>query len=116
MESFLPVRVLFFPSSVNTTPVRSFISFISENEMSEESVALAAIPSSEKKVDTSHLAKQDLKTLDVTQLTPLSPEVISRQATINIGKFYYNLLCSDNNTEIYEIPNCNQLPNFMTFS
>lgn len=31
------------------------------------------------------LAKQDLATLDVTTLTPLSPSVISRQATINIG-------------------------------
>ncbi|CAM9230330.1 unnamed protein product [Heterosigma akashiwo] len=34
---------------------------------------------------SSHLAVQDLATLDVTQLTPLTPEVISRQATINIG-------------------------------
>ena len=33
-----------------------------------------------------HLAKQDLSGLDVSKLTPLSPEVISRQATINIGK------------------------------
>jgi len=32
-----------------------------------------------------HLAKQDLNDLDITTLTPLSPEVISRQATINIG-------------------------------
>ncbi|KAG2426891.1 hypothetical protein HXX76_012678 [Chlamydomonas incerta] len=31
------------------------------------------------------LREQDLKTLDVAKLTPLSPEVISRQATINIG-------------------------------
>mmetsp|Transcript_20396 Transcript_20396/g.69408 ORF Transcript_20396/g.69408 Transcript_20396/m.69408 type:complete len:466 (-) Transcript_20396:551-1948(-) len=31
------------------------------------------------------LAVQDLKTLDVAALTPLTPEVISRQATINIG-------------------------------
>jgi len=31
------------------------------------------------------LREQDLKTLDVTKLNPLSPEVISRQATINIG-------------------------------
>ncbi len=31
------------------------------------------------------LSVQDLATLDVTTLTPLSPEVISRQATINIG-------------------------------
>lgn len=35
--------------------------------------------------DTSYLKKQDLATLDVTKLTPLTPEVISRQATINIG-------------------------------
>mmetsp|Transcript_7015 Transcript_7015/g.8017 ORF Transcript_7015/g.8017 Transcript_7015/m.8017 type:complete len:459 (-) Transcript_7015:283-1659(-) len=31
------------------------------------------------------LMEQDLNTLDPTKLTPLSPEVISRQATINIG-------------------------------
>merc|ERR1711983_602872 len=31
------------------------------------------------------LSVQDLETLDITKLTPLSPEVISRQATINIG-------------------------------
>ena len=28
---------------------------------------------------------QNLETLDVSALTPLTPEVISRQATINIG-------------------------------
>ena len=28
---------------------------------------------------------QDLDTLDINTLTPLSPEIISRQATINIG-------------------------------
>ncbi|XP_047481403.1 eukaryotic translation initiation factor 2 subunit 3, Y-linked-like [Penaeus chinensis] len=33
----------------------------------------------------SNLAVQDLKTLDISKLTALSPEVISRQATINIG-------------------------------
>jgi len=32
-----------------------------------------------------HLAKQDLSKLDVAELNPLTPEVISRQATINIG-------------------------------
>jgi len=32
-----------------------------------------------------HLLKQDLAKLDVNELSPLSPEVISRQATINIG-------------------------------
>ena len=34
----------------------------------------------------SKLKAQDLSKLDVTQLNPLSPEVISRQATINIGQ------------------------------
>jgi translation initiation factor 2 subunit 3 len=32
-----------------------------------------------------HLAKQDLNTLNIKELTPLTHEVISRQATINIG-------------------------------
>ncbi|XP_064627383.1 eukaryotic translation initiation factor 2 subunit 3, Y-linked-like [Lineus longissimus] len=32
-----------------------------------------------------HLSKQDLSNLDINQLNPLTPEVISRQATINIG-------------------------------
>ena len=32
-----------------------------------------------------HLAKQDLEKLNPAELHPLSPEVISRQATINIG-------------------------------
>jgi len=31
------------------------------------------------------LSVQDAETLDASTLTPLSPEVISRQATINIG-------------------------------
>ena len=32
-----------------------------------------------------HLARQELSSVDVSQLNPLSPQVISRQATINIG-------------------------------
>jgi len=32
-----------------------------------------------------HLSKQDLSSLDISTLNPLSPEIISRQATINIG-------------------------------
>lgn len=32
-----------------------------------------------------HLSKQDLSKLDISVLNPLTPEVISRQATINIG-------------------------------
>lgn len=38
------------------------------------------------------LMEQDLSKLDVTKLHPLSPEVISRQATINIGKLALLLL------------------------
>lgn len=34
---------------------------------------------------TSHLKLQNLETLDKSKLSPLTPEVISRQATINIG-------------------------------
>jgi len=50
----------------------------------EESVTAFSIEDDEFQ-DTSHLVVQDLKTLDPAKLTPLSPEVISRQATINIG-------------------------------
>ena len=32
-----------------------------------------------------HLAPQTLEDFDVTKVTPLNPEIISRQATINIG-------------------------------
>ncbi len=41
-----------------------------------------------------HLIPHDLSTLDVSKLNPLSPEVISRQATINIGmtKSSFNLV------------------------
>jgi len=49
----------------------------------EDSVA-SAVPTAGKR-DTSHLMPQDLANLDPSKLTPLSPEVISRQATINIG-------------------------------
>lgn len=38
-----------------------------------------------QKILQPHLSKQDLSTLCVEDLTPLTPEVISRQATINIG-------------------------------
>jgi translation initiation factor 2 subunit 3 len=49
-----------------------------------ETDVASAVPSGTKK-DTSHLAKQDIEKLDPAKLTPLTPEVISRQATINIG-------------------------------
>lgn len=38
-----------------------------------------------KATENKGLRKQDLATLDINKLHPLSPEVISRQATINIG-------------------------------
>lgn len=41
--------------------------------------------SSQVTIGQPHLAKQDLSRLDVSELNPLTPEVISRQATINIG-------------------------------
>jgi len=52
--------------------------------MADESVTAFSIEG-DGPTDTSHLAKQDLATLDAAKLTPLSPEIISRQATINIG-------------------------------
>ncbi|KAJ7385653.1 Eukaryotic translation initiation factor 2 subunit 3, Y-linked [Desmophyllum pertusum] len=41
--------------------------------------------SSQITIGQPHLAKQDISRLDVSELNPLTPEVISRQATINIG-------------------------------
>jgi len=32
-----------------------------------------------------HLSKQDASKVDPKSLTPLTPEIISRQATINVG-------------------------------
>lgn len=39
----------------------------------------------EEKKEKPKLAVQDLSKLDITKITPLTPEIISRQATINIG-------------------------------
>ena len=52
----------------------------SDAEVKSDDKTLATVTSGQP-----HLAKQDLATLDITKLTPLSPQVISRQATINIG-------------------------------
>mmetsp|Transcript_24012 Transcript_24012/g.39455 ORF Transcript_24012/g.39455 Transcript_24012/m.39455 type:complete len:474 (+) Transcript_24012:202-1623(+) len=51
--------------------------------MAEESVT-SHTPSSDKK-NKPGLSVQSLADLDISTLTPLTPEVISRQATINIG-------------------------------
>jgi translation initiation factor 2 subunit 3 len=42
-------------------------------------------PAEAPKRKDAHLVQHDLATLDVSKLNPLSPQVISRQATINIG-------------------------------
>ena len=55
--------------------------FVAENE----SVPVENTKKSSGKSKSSHLAVQDLATLDPSKLTALTPEVISRQATINIG-------------------------------
>lgn len=53
--------------------------------MSETEIALKMPSNSKDSKKKPNLAVQDLATLDSSKLTPLSPEVISRQATINIG-------------------------------
>ena len=35
--------------------------------------------------EQAHLAEQSLDDFDISKVTPLNPEIISRQATINIG-------------------------------
>jgi len=47
--------------------------------MSSDAVSTSFVPTGSK------LRPQDLSKLNLSELTPLSPEVISRQATINIG-------------------------------
>ena len=50
------------------------------------------------------LAEQDLSKLDVAVLHPLSPEVISRQATINIGITFF--LCHIHKFDAKEAKDC----------
>ena len=58
---------------------------------------------------SSHLAKQDLATMDPAKLNALSPEVISRQATINIGELLPPL-CSGPSRSGRRLPNPPLLP------
>lgn len=51
-------------------------------EASTKEEATQSAPSEKKQ---NHLAKQDASNVDATKLTALTPEVISRQATINVG-------------------------------
>ena len=62
-----------------------------DDDSSSKAAASAGAGSAAALADVVHLdpeeglMKQDLETLDVSKLTPLTPEIISRQATINIG-------------------------------
>jgi translation initiation factor 2 subunit 3 len=53
---------------------------MTQEETQSETKALPTVTSGQP-----HLSRQDLSSLKINELTPLSPEVISRQATINIG-------------------------------
>lgn len=53
--------------------------------MGDEETFTTFDPTQVDKEASSLLAPQSLEGLDITQLNPLSPQVISRQATINIG-------------------------------
>jgi len=53
--------------------------------MAEETIAEFAPDGADWDDENCKLHKQDLEKLDVHTLTPLSPEIISRQATVNIG-------------------------------
>lgn len=58
--------------------------------------------------DNTHLATQTLEGLDPSTLTPLSPQVISRQATINIGLFSFTKM-------IYKYHHQEKLQRFSNF-
>lgn len=52
--------------------------------MAEDEVA-SHVPNLDNLKDTSYLSVQDVTKLDPTKISPLTPEIMSRQATINIG-------------------------------
>ena len=70
-----------FPADRKWNFIRKFEKVVEYKKDSMETQPLPTVTTSQP-----HLAVQDLNNLDITKLTPLSPEVISRQATINIGK------------------------------
>ena len=55
--------------------------FVFKRQTKEEIIAAQQ----EAVLAQTHLAPQTLDDFDVTKVTPLNPEIISRQATINIG-------------------------------
>ena len=54
--------------------------------MADESFTTFDPTAVEDQDETGELAEQSLENLDAATLNPLSPEIISRQATINIGR------------------------------
>ncbi|CAM9998741.1 unnamed protein product [Ascophyllum nodosum] len=58
-----------------------------DGEATASTTPMSALESRRRRHDIKqdHLALQSLETLEPSKLTPLTPEVISRQATINIG-------------------------------
>lgn len=84
------------PSTQQTTPPVASGPTPGSPAITKASAAAAAVPPpvahhavEEKRKDSSHLAPQSLEGLDPAKLHPLSPEVISRQATINIGMPFF---------------------------
>jgi hypothetical protein len=64
--------------------------------------APSTLPVEPKRKDA-HLVQHNLATLDVTKLNPLSPEIISRQATINIGNYDSMIVCETVSQTIFFI-------------
>jgi hypothetical protein len=54
-----------------------------------EADVASAVPSAHLK-DTSYLSKQDYSKLDLKSLSAVTPEIMSRQATLNIGYDFYS--------------------------
>lgn len=89
LNLMVDARIMFYRVGLLRTVHRLFMeirsnSVVETADMAEETVAEFNVEDYDEEADIK-LAKQDLKTLDVTTLTPLSHQVISRQATINIG-------------------------------
>lgn len=78
--SLRPHLSIFYTSALHYLPF--FLSWFIANIVS---VVPVSVTHKVSNMSRKGLMEQDLSKLDVAQLHPLSPEVISRQATINIG-------------------------------
>lgn len=61
-----------------------------------EADVASAVPTGAHSRDTSYLSKQDYSKLDLKNLSPITQEIMSRQATLNIG---YDIFCIFNSSE-----------------